>query len=137
MEYQKQNFGPVARHLSWAVNELSKEGSIKVQKRDYFGFKKTDYILVRKPSTNRLSNLEVHLLNDVIDFVCERSAKEISELSHKAPWEAVEIGGTIPYYSAYGLLPSALSEADIDNAVAEIKELRPVIEHEINERGIQ
>src|SRR5208337_999071 len=47
VEYQKQAFGPVARHLSWAINELSKEGAIKVEKRDYFGFKKTDYICVQ------------------------------------------------------------------------------------------
>ncbi len=137
VEYQKQNFGPVARHLSWAVNELCKDGVLKVEKRDYFGFKKTDYIPIQRQAHAKLSNFEVQLLNDVIEFVCERSAKEISELSHMAPWDAVEIGETIPYYSAYGLIPSELSEDDIEGATAEARQIRGAIEQEIHDRGIQ
>jgi uncharacterized phage-associated protein len=130
VEYQKQSFGPVARHLSWAINELSREGAVKVQKRDYFGFKKTDYLSLQKPSAARLTNSEISLLNDVIEFVCQRSAKEISELSHMEPWKAAEIGETIPYYSAYGLLPSAVSDADIEAAIVQARSIRHEIENE-------
>lgn len=130
VEYQKQNFGPAARHLSWAVNELCKEGSIKVEKRDYFGFEKTDYFSLRQPSTSRFTNAEITLLNDVIEFVCERSAKEISELSHMEPWSVAELGETIPYYSAYGLIPSAVTDADVEAAISEAKAIRRQIENE-------
>ena len=137
VEYQKQSFGPVARHLSWAVNELCKEGVLQVSKRDYFGYKKTDYIVIQKPRTFRLSNFETQLLNDVIEFVCERTAKEISEFSHMAPWDAAEIGETIPYYSAYGLLPSDLNDDELESAIAEARQLRPHIEKEMHDRGVQ
>jgi uncharacterized phage-associated protein len=130
VEYQKQSFGPIARHLSWAVNELCREGAIRVQKRNYFGFNKTDYISIQRPSSSQLTNSEMSLLNDVIEFVCERSAKEISELSHSDPWKAAEVGETIPYYSAYGLLPSAVTDADIDAAVVEARSIRHEIENE-------
>lgn len=73
VEYQKQSFGPVARHLSWAVNELDKEGTIRIQKRDYFGFKKTDYFSLREPSTTRLTNTEVTRLGTAL---LEESALE-------------------------------------------------------------
>ncbi len=134
VEYQKQSFGPVARHLSWAINELCKEGALKVEKRDYFGFKKTDYFSLQQPSTSRLTNSEITLLNDVIEFVCERSAKEISELSHMEPWKAAEIGETIPYYSAYGLLPSAVTDDDVLSATSEAKAIRHEIENEAARR---
>lgn len=130
VEYQKQSFGPVARHLSWAINELCRDGALKVQKRDYFGFKKTDYISLQNPATDQLTNLEVTLLNDVIEFVCERSAKEVSELSHMEPWRAAEIGETLPYYSAYGLLPSVVTDSDIENAIVEARSIRHQIENE-------
>jgi uncharacterized phage-associated protein len=130
VEYQKQSFGPVARHLSWAINELCKEGALKVQKRDYYGFKKTDYLSLQIPSVARLSNSEIALINDVIGFVCERSAKEISELSHMEPWKAAEIGETLPYYSALGLLPSGATDDDVEAAVAEARAIRCEIENE-------
>lgn len=130
VEYQKQSFGPVARHLSWAINELCKEGALRVQKRDYYGFKKIDYFAVQSPSVSRLSNSEIALINDVIGFVCERSAKEISELSHMEPWKAAEIGETLPYPSAYGLLPSEATDDDIEAAIAEARSIRQEIENE-------
>lgn len=130
VEYQKQSFGPVARHLSWAINELSREGALMVQKRDYYGFKKTDYLSLQPPSVSRLTNLEIALLNDVIEFVCERSAKEISELSHLEPWKAAEIGETLPYYSAYGLLPSVVTDDDVEAAIVHARSIKHEIEHE-------
>ncbi len=137
VDYQKQNYGPVARHLSWATNELAREGALKIVKRDYYGYKKIDYSVLQTNLSSRLSNYETHLLEDVIQFVCEKSAKEISELSHMAPWEAAEMGETIPYYSAFGLLPATLSDADVEDSKLEIKALRPIIEQEMHERGIQ
>lgn len=70
------------------------------------------------------------LINDVIGFVCERSTKEISELSHMEPWKAAEIGETLPYPSAYGLLPSEATDDDIEAAIAEARSIRQEIENE-------
>lgn len=130
VEYQKQKFGPVARHLTWAVNELCRDGLLRVEKRKYFGFAKTDYVSQASPITTRLSNEEIHLLNDVIDFVCERSAKEISELSHDEAWQAASIGETIPYYAAFGLEPAPITDADVEAAIEEARRVRPVIDAE-------
>jgi hypothetical protein len=70
------------------------------------------------------------MLDEVIEFARSRSAKCISELSHMAAWEAAEIGGTIPYYSAFGLYPAAVTDADVDAAVSEARKIRPSIEAE-------
>lgn len=130
VEYQKQKFGPVARHLTWAVDELCREGLLRVERRQYFGYTKLDYISQVSPNTNRLTNEEVDLLNDVIAYVCSKSAKEISELSHDVAWEAARIGEIIPYYAALGLLPEAVTDADVKAAVEEARRIRPVIDAE-------
>ena len=136
VEYQKQQFGPVARHLTWAVNELCREGRLVVERRDYYGYQKLDYKALEVPTSDQLTNREIDLLNEVIDAVCARSAREISELSHKRPWEAAEMGGTIPYYSAYGLLPTQISDEDIDDSIQEAQRIRPEVERELDESGV-
>jgi uncharacterized phage-associated protein len=128
VEYQKQKFGPVAKHLSWAINELCKDGALKVQKRDYFGFSKVDYIALQQPSRGRLTNSEIALLDDVIDFVCARSAKEISELSHDAAWCKAKLGETIPYYATFGFEPVAVTDADLEAGVEEARRIRQVVD---------
>lgn len=132
-QYYKQQFGPVARHLTSAVNSLCEYGLLRVEKRDYFGFPKLDYVSLAKPSLQRLnSNEEVQILRDVIDFVCARSAREISELSHNVAWDAAMMGELIPYFSAFGLLPSEISEEDMQSAVDEARRIRPVIDAQLS-----
>ncbi len=130
VEYQKQQFGPTARHLSWAVDRLAAQGKLRIEQRDYFGLSKTDYIAIQQPRPGALSNHAIQILNDVIAFVCSRSAKEISELSHDAAWQAAEIGEVIPYHAAMGLLPCAVTDSDVAAAVAEARRVAPIIEKE-------
>ena len=130
VEYRKQKFGPVARHLTWACERLSEEGKIRIDKRDYFGFQKLDYISIRNPDSRSLSNQAVQILNDVIEFVCSRSAREISELSHNSAWEAAKLGETLPYFTVYGWLPAAISEAELLETVNEARRIRTTIEAE-------
>lgn len=134
--YRKQSFGPVATHLTWATSQLARDGKIRVDRRDYYGFNKLDYVCVQPPKLDKLSNYAIQLLNDVIEFVCARSAKEISELSHNAAWDVVKMGDPIPYYSAFGMYPAAVSEADIKAAASEASRIRRDIEAEANARGI-
>ena len=132
--YRKQRFGPVATHLTWATNQLTQDGRIRIERRDYYGFTKLDYISLRSPP--KLSNLVTHLLNDMIEFVCAQSAKEISEFSHNAAWDVVRMGDVIPYYSAFGMYPAAVTEADMAAATATAKQIRAQVEAEANARGI-
>jgi hypothetical protein len=50
-----------------------------------------------------------------------------------AAWEAVEIGDTIPYYSAFGLYPAAVTDADVDAAVSEARRIRSLVKAERRE----
>jgi uncharacterized phage-associated protein len=115
VKYTKQQFGPVARHLTSALAALEQEGSIEIRSRDYFGFTKRDYI-VRRPLSVQLANEEAALLHDVMQFVIGHSAREISELSHNVAWETAKMGEEIPYFSVWGWAPSEVTDADIEEA---------------------
>lgn len=118
-EYQKQQFGPVAKPLNWTLSRLVERGDIRVEARAYFGYEKQDFISLREPASNRISEAEKRILDDVIEFVTARSAREISELSHTAVWEAAQMGETLPYFTAYALIPSEFTDSDFQWAEAE------------------
>ncbi|MEQ1647966.1 MAG: Panacea domain-containing protein [Hyphomicrobiaceae bacterium] len=120
VQYLKQRFGPCARQLSSVVEELGRKGDLVIQRRDYFGFEKVDYEAVTKPKSERLGNLGLSILDDVIEFVCRRSAREISELSHNAAWEAVNFGEVIHYDTAFWLQPVEVTDADVAFAESEL-----------------
>jgi uncharacterized phage-associated protein len=126
VEYQKQPFGPAARHLKWALQTLEDRGQLTVSRRDYFGFPKDDFLSLREPDPESLTGYERELLGEVADFVRLRSARQISEFSHNDAWSAVSMGERIPYYTAYSLCPVALDENDL--AWGEL-EARKVVAH--------
>jgi uncharacterized phage-associated protein len=112
VQYIKQKFGPVARHLTAMVGELVAEGRLKVTEEEYYGLLKKSYLPTAKHEPAHLSKQEVSLLHDMADFVRGSSAKEISEFSHNAAWEAADLGEVIPYFTALRLLPVEVSDSD-------------------------
>jgi Protein of unknown function (DUF4065) len=134
VEYLKQSFGPGARHLTWALFELEKEGRVRVDRRDYFGFEKQDFVSISPPAMGRLGNSAPQLLDDVIDFVCSRATNEIGELKHNAAWKTAKMGEVIPYFTALALDPAELSDDDLAWGVAEAQRISADIEAEFSAR---
>lgn len=112
VDYLKQKFGPTARHLTAVVDELSREGRLSVQEAEYHGFFKKDYVIAGVFKRSRLTEQEVSLLREVADFVRGKTARQISEISHNAAWEAAELGEIIPYFTALQLVPVEVTDDD-------------------------
>ena len=112
VEYQKQKFGPTARYLTAALNSLERDGILQILEEPFHGFFKKSYVSRSPYQANRLSSREQDLLREVADFVRGKTAKEISELSHNAAWEAASLGETIPYFTALRLIPDEISDDD-------------------------
>ena len=113
VDYVKQKFGPVARHLKWALDQLTSEGKISITVQSYFGFPKFDFAVHQPCESNSLSHDEKNLLDEVVRFVADHNATSISELSHNEAWEAVDLGDVIPYETAYWLVPMEVTDSDI------------------------
>jgi uncharacterized phage-associated protein len=122
VDYVKQKFGPVARHLSAVVSELVANGVLSVSEEEYFGLYKKNYISLATYQQSRLSSQEVNLIKDVADFVRGKSTKEISEFSHNAVWEAAELGECLPYFTALRLVPTEVSDDDRTWAIETARE---------------
>ncbi len=122
-DYLRQKFGPIARHLSWATESLRSEGRISMSDRSYHGYTKKDYQALVEPSTMRLSRSQTNLIEEIVDFVCAKTAVEISDFSHDHVWASVPMGDRIPYYAAYAMFPAEVSERDIEEATAEAIQL--------------
>ena len=118
--YKKRPYGPTCVQLLPVLAEMERDGLLRMDQSDYFGFRKTDYVALVEPERDRLSADEVALLDEVADFVCNRnSARMISEFSHQRPWELAEFGEVIGYQTALLLLPNEPSLKALSIVAAE------------------
>lgn len=122
VEYVKQQFGPVALFLNWAVESLKTEGKLAVSETEYFGFYKKNYQPLSKFTPIYLSENELILISEVAEFVRGKSAREISTISHNSAWEAVDLGQVIPYATALRLVPTETNESDRQWAINSARE---------------
>lgn len=127
-DYQRQKFGPTARHLSWGLKALQDEGRLSISKRQYHGFLKSDYRSLDEPQIGRISQAHRKLIEDIVDFVCAKTAVEISEFSHDDVWSSVPMGKRIPYYAAFAMFPAEITDKDIEDATQEAARLASEIE---------
>jgi hypothetical protein len=113
--YRRRPMGPTADPLLRALYELERDGSIRVEEVPYFGFRKKEFHPQREPDVGRFNSGELAFAKEVIRFVCEdHTAKEISELSHNPAWEATLSGDVIPYYSAFLMYQTQVSEDSME-----------------------
>lgn len=133
-DYQRQRFGPTARLLTACLKELEREGRVRTERVDYFGYSKAEYHSLRAPDLATLPLHDRSLIEEMTRFVCTRSAVEISEFSHDDVWSSVPMGERIPYYAAFAMFPAELTDEDMEEVAAENLELAPQIEAERERR---
>ncbi len=121
--YRKQQFGPIAQHLWDILNTLQQEGALKVETRDFHGYQKRDFVSLQSPNKNRFSEAELILAEQVIEFICEHNAKEISELTHEYAWRSAKMGEVLPYFTVFQMFPVEISENDIQWGAREIEKI--------------
>ena len=100
--YRKQPRGPMAAPLGRALSDLVSGGALVVERSNYFGFEKDSFRVLKPADRSRLSDQELALLDEIIDFTCrDNSAKTISEISHTPAWDAVAPGEIMQYRMAH------------------------------------
>lgn len=133
-DYQRQRFGPTARHLTACLKELESERRVHTARVDYYGYQKAEYRSLAPPHQQALSDEDRTLIEEMAKFVCARSAVEISEFSHDDVWSSVPMGERIPYYAAFAMFPSELTDDDMEEAEHESLEIASQIEAERERR---
>jgi len=106
---------------------MEKERLLDIREVEYYGLRKKEYVPRETEKAGVLNDNEVALLDEVIEFVCERNtAKTISDYSHQLPWEMVEFGAVIPYETALMLYPVQVSPEAFEAAEDGAKEVEAV-----------
>lgn len=100
--YIKNYFGPTPVGFNEIVKQMEKKGEIEKVRSKYFQYDQKKYLPRRKPDLSKLSGLEVAHIDDVLNRLSDKSAKELSEYSHSdVPWIVHKMGQEISYESVF------------------------------------
>jgi Antitoxin SocA-like, Panacea domain len=122
--YRKRPHGPTCDELLPILRELERSGKLAVHEVEYFGYLKKEYVAKVAPELERLSKDELALIDEMIDFVCNKNtAKTISEFSHTRAWEMAELGEILPYPSVFFIFPTQASVEALEWAEEEAKKI--------------
>ena len=116
VQYKKYRQGPVPTVLKRLRDEMEADGAIALKKKEHYGHSQHRIVSLRDPDFNRLNARDIALVDDVIGMLWERSATEVSKISHDRAWRNALEGEPIPYEAAF-VSDEPLTERDI--AVAE------------------
>ena len=104
-EYQKLAEGPAPRRLLPVVPSLAtppgQDPDIAVRENDYYGRKQYRPFALRLPDSTVFDSAEIELIHQVVEHFRGKSAREVSDTSHRfIGWGLAEIGETVPYQTA-------------------------------------
>lgn len=115
-EYRRLKWGPVPKRLLSAREALVEEGRAVLRADDGFAYAQTRIVPTQNPNLDLFSAAEIKLVDEVIAFLRNMTASEVSEFSHRMiGWKAAEDKEDIPYSTVF-LVKTEISESDLEVA---------------------
>lgn len=100
--YIRNHYGPTPIEFGTIVKEMIREGKIEEVKTKFFNKDQTKYIPVTSPDLSVFTGQELKHIDEEIERLGNKTAKELSDFSHKdVPWLATPEGQEIPYESVF------------------------------------
>jgi len=100
--YIKNHFGPTPREFSAIVKEMMKDGQIEEVVRKFYDKDQKAYLSAKNPDLSVFSGRELQHIDEEIARLGHKTAKELSDFSHKdVPWISTVIGKEIPYEAVF------------------------------------
>ena len=102
--YRKLSEGPAPREMINARDELIESGRLRIEHRPYFTRIQKRLVLEEGQGANRelFSQNERNIVDEVVDFFYGKSAREVSDYSHREPgWRVAEGHGEHSYETAW------------------------------------
>lgn len=97
-EYQKLEHGPTPLQLKPLLSQMEERKLIAVRPTELGGYTQQRTLALREPDLGRFSAKEIALVDDLIRRFWNKSASEMSDLSHRfTGWRLAKRGETIPY----------------------------------------
>lgn len=100
--YQHLQEGPAPRELLPARKDLEENDAISLESTRYFTQAQTRVVALRPPDLAGFDEAELRIVREVMDYLEDMNATEVSELSHKEwGWRLTKEGEDIPYRTGW------------------------------------
>lgn len=104
--YIKNHYGPTPVAFRKIVDQMIVDGEIEEIHTKYFDHEQTKYLPVKKASLAGLSAREISHIDEVLRRLSDKSARELSDLSHKdIPWMTAKEGEVVEYEAVFYRTP--------------------------------
>ena len=98
LTYFKNHHGPTPREFMSVVDEMKKNGELEEVKSAYFTFDQRKFLPYKRADIGKLNGKELKMIDDVIARYGDKSARELSDLSHEdMPWVVAETRQNLEY----------------------------------------
>ncbi len=102
IQYIKNHHGPTPREFKYFVDKMIQKEEITEIKNKHFGYDQKKYLPLREPDLSVLSAQEIKHIDEVLERFGDKSAKELSSISHEdVPWITAEDGHKIDYEAVF------------------------------------
>lgn len=96
--YIKNHFGPTPVEFAKVISRMIANGEVEEVQSVYFKHEQKKYLPRRSPDLSLLSAQEKEHIDDVLSRLSDKSAKALSDYSHRdTPWEVAKPGKPIEY----------------------------------------
>jgi len=96
--YIKNHFGPTPVEFAKVMQRMIVAGAVEEVKSTYFKHEQKKYLARKSPDLSVLSAREKEHIDEVLVRLSDKSAKALSDYSHKdTPWEVAKPGKPIEY----------------------------------------
>jgi transcriptional regulator with XRE-family HTH domain len=98
LTYIKNTFGPTPREFVKVVEDMKKANELEEVKSTYFTYEQRKFLPHTKADLSVLNGQELEMIESVLSRYADKSATELSNLSHEdTPWSVAEMGENIEY----------------------------------------
>lgn len=101
-KYIKNHFGPTPVEFKKIADVMITKGEIEKVKSKHFQYEQKKYLPRRSPDLKVLSAQEIQHIDDVLNRLAWKNAKELSDYSHSdTPWRVHKMGEEISYETVF------------------------------------
>ena len=98
LTYIKNHYGPTPREFVKVVEQMKKDKDIEEVKSSYFTYEQKKFLPLKEPDLTALSAQELGMVDDVLARYGDKTAAQLTSLSHEdTPWVVAEDGENIEY----------------------------------------
>lgn len=102
LTYFKNTYGPAPREFKTVVDTMKRVEEIIEIKSKHYTHEQKKFLPNIKPDLSLLSGQELALIDDVLKRYADKTATELSEMSHRdTPWRLAEDGKDLEYEYAF------------------------------------